>query len=153
VSGGDRDREAPPAWPTGLDEWWAIVLGLRAGWPDAGTTTEVRPEELPPVLANLDGWALVEEGGEVWLCSTFQFPVFEVAALFVNFLFASIQMTTYPFAYGLSFDDDAEVKVRLSGPTRKALTWGVVLFAGVLRRAFFLARAEPAPAAGGDETS
>ena len=91
---------------------------------------------------------MAEKKNGLWLCSTFQFPVFEVAALFTNFLFASIQMTTYPFAYGLTLTSDAEAKVRLSGPTRKALTRGVVLFASVLSNAFYLTRDKPGRGAG-----
>ena len=49
-----------------------------------------------------------------------------------------------PFAYGLNLTSDAEAKVRLSGPTRKALTRGVVLFASVLSNAFYLTRDKPA---------
>jgi hypothetical protein len=129
--------------PDGLDGWWGLVLGLRAGWPAEGLTAEIRREELGAALERAPGWELVEGPGGLWLRSIFRFPIFEAAALFVNFLFASIQMTTYPLAYELTLDDEAEVMVRLSGPTREALTRGVVLFAGVLSNAFFLTRDGP----------
>jgi hypothetical protein len=134
--------------PDGLDGWWGLVLGLRAGWPAVGSTAEIRREELGAALERAPGWELVEGPGGLWLRSIFRFPIFEAAALFVNFLFASIQMTTYPLAYELTLDDEAEVMVRLSGPTREALTRGVVLFAGVLSNAFFLTRDKPSRAGG-----
>ena len=138
----------PPPWPDGLDEWWALLLGLRAGTPAENFTAEVRPDELPAALAHAPGWTLAAEDDSLWLCSTFQFPVFKAAAVFTNFLFASIQMTTYPFANGLTFTSDAEAKVRISGPIRKALTCGVVLFASVLSNAFYLTCDKPQCRAG-----
>jgi hypothetical protein len=57
-------------------------------------------------------------------------------------------MATYPFAYGLTLDNGAEAKVRLSGPNRKALTHGVVLFATVLSKVYSLSRDRLKPPAG-----
>lgn len=134
----------------GLDGWWPIVLGLGPEARREALEVEIRGEELAAALAQAKGWGLVEdqEEGEVWLTSRFEFPVFEAAALFTNFLFASFQMTTYALAFDLTLSADAEARVRLSGPGAHALTRGAVLFASVLSQAFYLTREPARPAEG-----
>jgi hypothetical protein len=121
-----------------VDRRWAALMGLD----DAEVArllarrerplTDAEAEELAP------GWAVVELYDCRWLKSTFDFPVLEAASLFTNYLFATIQMTSWPIALNLGMDGEGRVQVALTDAGARAgnLSGGVVFFARLLSSGF-----------------
>jgi hypothetical protein len=132
----------------GLGEWWARVLGLDREATAAALEETIDGGELAAALTMAPAWQLASKDGKAWLVTTFRFPLFEAAALFSNFLFASVQMSTYGLVFELAVNSAGAAEVRLATPESSALTRGVVLFATILSHAFYLTEDKPARDAG-----
>ena len=63
--------------------------------------------------------------------------------LFVNFLFASVQMTTCSVAPKIVAGSDGEVAVRLTDPDVGGVSPGLVFFATLIDRGFYLSEDKP----------
>jgi pterin-4a-carbinolamine dehydratase len=132
-----------------LNREWAAALGARAG---SGRFARDRlgGRALEATLRRLPRWRLVHDDGQEWLAIHFDFPVFEAAALFVNFLFASVQMTTCRVAPAVAVGGNGELAVRLTDPAVGGVTEEVAFFARLLERGFFLDEDKPHAGADGD---
>lgn len=111
------------------DQLWARMLGLGegdvAGLEDAWRSRLASTE----ATAAIPGWRLAEDEEEPWFSAVFRFPAFEAAALFTNFLLATLQMTTAAVAVQVLTGSDGEVAVKIRDSAAEGLTFGVVLFA------------------------
>jgi hypothetical protein len=120
-------RDGPSG--SAVDRLWARMLGLaeadlaglQASWRDSLTTAEAE--------AAMPDWRLAEDEDEPWFSAVFRFPAFEAAALFTNFLFATLQTTTAPVAVQVMTGSDGEVEVKIRDSEAEGLTFGVALFA------------------------
>lgn len=152
--GGSRTRAAAAA-AADADQFnrdWAATLGLALADAHFGRT-RLAGRALADALAALPGWELEPEGDHDWIAARFEFSVFEAAALFVNFLFATVQMTTCRVAPAIVARAGGEVAVRLADPEVGGITEEVAFFAALLNRGFFLEADKPAGDDGGGRRS
>lgn len=111
------------------DRLWGRMLGLTEGdlaglqavWRESLTSAEA--------AAVVPGWRLAEDEDELWFSAVFRFPAFEAAALYTNFLFATLQATTAPVAVQVMTGSNGEVEVKIRDSAAAGLTWGTALFA------------------------
>jgi hypothetical protein len=97
------------------------LAGLQAVWRESLTSAEA--------AAVIPGWRLAGEEDRLWFSAVFRFPAFEAAALYTNFLFATLQATTTPVAVQVMTGSDGEVEVKVRDSAADGLTWGTALFA------------------------